>query len=110
MVKQYPDILTYQKVCSVGGTSYDSEGNVVITDPVSEEISIKCRVEANSKGQYLIIEDGKKVEYGWMIYLPLPSSEIPFGTEVNVDRNGVLVAKGIVKRSVVNQLNAMLWV
>ena len=106
---QYPDILTYEKVTG-GGSHYDEDGNLVIDSPVTETVSLKCRAEANTKGQYLISEDGQQVEYGWLVYLPLPAIEIPYGTIVQVSRKGIIRAKGDIKRSVVDQLNAKAWV
>jgi len=106
---QYPDILTYEKVIG-GGSSYDEDGNLIIDPIATETVSLRCRAEANTKGQYLISDDGHQVEYDWVIYFPHQANEIPYGTPIQVTRNGTLRATGIIKRSVVDQLNARAWV
>lgn len=107
-ILQYPDVLTYKKVIS-GGSHYDGDGNLVIDPQATETVSLRCRAEANDKGQYIISEDGAKVEYGWVIYFPLPAPAIAFGTDIQITRNGNLRASGELQRLVVNQLNAKGW-
>ena len=106
---QYPDVLSYVK--STGGSShYDDDGNLVIVPPVIENISLKCRAEANSKGAYLSGIDGNRIEFDWVVYMPLPFESIAVGVAIQIAREGVLRAKGNVKRSISNQLNARIWV
>lgn len=108
-VKQYPDVLEYARTTTADDPYQDNDGNWVYPEPVTETVKIKCRAEANTKGDYAIAEDGQQIRYGWIVYYK-DKIEIPFGTHVTVKRNGVIRASGTVKRSVVDQLNSKAWV
>lgn len=105
MVRQYPDILTYKQV-SGGGSTYDADGNLVVISPTETDISVSCRVEANSSGQYVTGQDGQRIDFAWTVYFPKSVLEIPTGTNITISRDGKVRATGEIKRFTTNQLNA----
>lgn len=108
-VKQYPDVMEYVTTTTATEPYQDDDGNWINPEPVTETVKLKCRAEANTKGDYAIAEDGQQISYGWVVYYR-GKIEIPFGTSLTITRNGSLRASGTVKRSVVDQLNCKAWV
>lgn len=102
---QYPDILTYKQV-SGGGSTYDDDGNLVIIPSTEADVSVSCRAEANSSGRYVTGQDGQRLDFAWLVYLPKSVLEIPTGTNVSISRDGKERAAGAIKRFTINQLNA----
>ena len=106
---QYPDVLSYERVTG-GGSHYDEYGNLIIDPLVTELIYLRCRAEANSKGAYLSGIDGNRIEFDWVVDMPLPFESIAVGVAIQIAREGVLRAKGNVKRSISNQIKERIWV
>ena len=105
MVKQYPHILEY---AAVNASTQDPQGNWV-TGSSTGNLEKQCRAEPNSGNGYLTSEQGVRIDYGWIVYLPLPVEIIPAGTRVEVKKDGVTIASNTVKRFHEGQLNARIW-
>ncbi|MDO6389000.1 hypothetical protein Q4E40_02590 [Pontibacter sp. BT731] len=107
MIKQHPHTLQY---IAEGTPAYqDGEGYWEPGEPGSLEV-IKCRAEANSKGELVKTADGAQVSFRFTVYLPKGTASIPYGTEVKIFAGGELLAEEQVKNFHPGQLNCRLWV
>jgi hypothetical protein len=109
VVIQYPHILKLDLV-SGSTTETDANGDTVIVPGTTTTVEIKCRFEPNGTGQYLIGQDGLRLDFGWIVYQPLGQLEIPEGFEVKGYLGEKLIASGTIKRFSQGQLNARAWV
>jgi hypothetical protein len=75
----------------------------------SSLIDQACRAEPNSKGGFIPVADGKSYLFEWVVYLPLPVTELKLGTKVTIEWNGQEFGKGTVQRFSRGQLNARIW-
>ncbi len=108
-VKQYPDVLTWVKTTG-GSSSYDSDGNLIVTGGSTTTVTMQCRAQANSQGKQITGVDGKSIVFDWLILVKLAEAQqIPYDASVSVTRNGVVRAIGTVKRCVIDQLNAKVY-
>ncbi len=104
MVRQYP----HRIVFTITGNSYrNGQGNWVEGTP--SIIEYPGRVEANSSGGFLTDEDGKRLEYSWTLYMPLPAQDVPAGCDVEVFSGADKICKSKLKRFNIGQLNARAW-
>jgi hypothetical protein len=109
MVIQYPNILKFDLV-SGSTTETDENGDTVILPGTITTIEIKCRFEPNGTGQYLIGQDGLRLDFGWIVYQPLGQIDIPEGIEVKGYLGVKVIASGTIKRYSQGQMNARAWV
>lgn len=106
---QYPDVLTCERV-TAGSSHYDSNGNLVVTQPTTETLTMRCRAQANTSGREIVATDGNRIIYDWYVLISIKDAkDIPAGTNVVITRKGVQRAKGSVKRCVIDQLNGKVW-
>lgn len=103
--RQYPHSLI--AVVMEDEAERDENGDWIPSN--SSLISQACRAEPNGKGGFLTAADGKVIHYEWIIYMPIPDTELKPGTPVTVEWNGDEFAKGIVKRYSRGQFNARVW-
>lgn len=104
MVKQYPH--TVQIVAAPAATRNNS-GDYTAGTPVTTEK--QGRFEHNSGNGMITLTDGTAVRYDGIIYLPLPLTTVPAGSQVIVLNGTEQITKGKVKRCEVGQLNARIW-
>lgn len=104
MVKQYPHTLSIETVTSGGR---DAEGDFITSAPVLTQS--ECRAEVNDQGRTVIADDGLRLDYSWILYLPLSVAHIPVGVMVEVYSGAELLLTATVKRFSRGQLNARVW-
>ena len=109
MVVQYPHILKFSIVTG-GSEEIDENGDTVIVPGATTTIEVKCRFEPNGSGEQIPSADGLKLDYSWIVYMPLGQPEIPEGIDVTGYLNERLIASGNVKRFNEGTMNAMAWV
>jgi hypothetical protein len=106
-MKQYPHkmILTVET-----GTVQDANGDWVPGTP--EIIEQECRAEPSGGNGYISTPGGTKINYGWIVYMPLPAAKIQPGTIIEVqDPNNAdeTILKDKVLQFNRSQQNARLW-
>lgn len=109
MISQYPHILKFDIVTG-GGEESDENGDTLIVPGATTTIEVKCRFEPNADGQVIVSADGAKLEFGWIVYMPLDQNSVESGTVIRGYNGEDLIAEGAVKRFSEGQLNARLWV
>jgi hypothetical protein len=109
MVIQYPHILKFDIVTG-GSEEIDENGDTVIVPGATTNVEIKCRFEVNGSGEQIPSNDGLKLDYGWIVYMPLGNSDIPEGVEIEGYHNEALIASGTVKRFFEGTMNTRAWV
>lgn len=109
MINQYPHILKFDLI-TAGEPYIDENGDTVIPNGTTATIEVKCRFEPNQKGETIPTNDGLQLNYGWIVYLPLPQLDIPEGITIKGFDKEKQIASGNVKRFSKGQLNARAWV
>lgn len=110
MIIQYPHILRFDIVTG-GVEEIDENGDTVIVPGQATTIEVKCRFEPNADGQVIVSADGAKLEFGWIVYMPLDQIVVESGIMIRgYTGDDQLIAEGDVKRYSKGQLNARLWV
>lgn len=109
MIIQYPNILRFTQT-TAGEPYRDENGDIVIPDGTTTLFEIKCRFEPNQKGETIPSNDGLQLNYGWIVYMPLPQLDIPEGIMITGFYGEKQIASGTVKRFSKGQLNARAWV
>ena len=105
MVEQYPDILKFD-VINGGSVGTDENGDTVIIPGTKVSISIKCRFEVNATGKTFPSADGQNTEYNWDVYAPLDQQDVPEHIDfIGIDKDGKVIASGVVKRFKRSQMN-----
>jgi hypothetical protein len=103
VVRQYPHIL---KFTPAGDSTRDTDGNWV-PGTAGSEVQLQCRAEPEGIGSYLVGSESKRIDYSWIVYMPLGSS-VEEGAEVTID-TGAAEITDTVKRFHEGQLNARVW-
>jgi hypothetical protein len=109
MIIQYPHLLKYDIVTG-GYEEVDENGDTVIVPGSKSIVEIKCRFEPNADGERIVSADGEQLEFGWIVYMPVSSPEVPNGAQITGFNSDKVIAKGNVKRFSRGQLNARAWV
>lgn len=109
MVSQYPHTLRFEIVTGSTETTND-DGDTVIVPGAKTNIDIKCRFEPNSTGEFIQSADGQSLKYGWIVYMPKGSVEVPEWVIITGFDGLSEIAKGVVKRFSKGQLNSRAWV
>lgn len=106
MVVQYPHTASF--VTPGTDATQDANGNWV---PGSDEVTttLKCRAESASNNGYIASTDGTKIDYSWIVYLPLGANAVKVGTNVTVTWGAETILTDTVKRFSRGQLNCRLW-
>ena len=105
VVVQYPDTLKFD-LLSGGSVITDENGDTVIIPGSKVTISIKCRFEPNAEGKLIPSNDGERLEYAWDVFAPLDQQDVPERVDVSgYDKDGHLIALGVVKRFKRGQMN-----
>lgn len=108
MTVQYPHILKFDSA-SGATTEIDENGDTVIIPGVITTVEVQCRFEPNSKGQFLISNDGLQLYYAWMVYMPLGEVKLQSGMVITGFQNQEVIAFGTVQRFSEGQLNSTAW-
>jgi hypothetical protein len=109
MIIQYPHILKFDIVTG-GSEVNDENSDTLIVPGQTTTIEVKCRFEPNADGELIVSADGAKLDFGWIVYMPLDQVEIESGTVIRGYNGDDLIAEGDVKRYNKGQLNARAWV
>lgn len=72
-------------------------------------VSLECRAEVAGNNPVITGADGNKVEYSWIVYMPLTSEEFHFGDEVKITKGGREFSS-TVKQQYNGQFNTRIWV
>lgn len=93
----------------VMGGGYDTMGDI-LTTPVKMTVTKQCRLEDGAGSGYVVGVDGSKINFSWIVYIPLPIEVVPVGSKVQVkNSNGDVLCNDSVKQMIVGQLNARVW-
>lgn len=104
MVKQYLHTLT---VTATAAATKNGSGNWV---PGSETtVDYACRAEPSKGNVFVTGDDGEKIYYEWVVYLPLPVNDFVPGTSVTLKNGASVLSSNQVKRFSRGQLNARIW-
>jgi len=107
MVTQYPHTIEFIKI-SEGAR--DSEGD---WKPGKTKAKTKpCRAEpatGNTGNSYISAANGERINYNWLVYLPLPVDTIKPGVKVRVKNGSEVLLHDTIKRFSRGQLNARIW-
>jgi hypothetical protein len=103
VVNFYPHIL---KFTPAGDSTRDTDGNWIPGADASE-VQLQCRAEPEAIGAYLVGADSKRIDYSWIVYMPLGST-VEEGVSVTID-TGATEITDTVKRFHKGQLNARVW-
>jgi hypothetical protein len=111
MVEQHPHILKFSTGNTVTEPYQNNDGDWVIPEAgETENTEIKCRAQENSKDAKVVGVDGTKLEFAFMVFMPVDSPEILEGTTIEITNEGKSFFNGDVKRFFRGQLNSRLWV
>lgn len=94
---QYPHTLKYKVIDQSGATT-------VVTS-----VEKKCRIEYNQKALAGVANNDDTIYIG-IIYAPLPLTEIPKGTTVNIFEGVKLISTNVVKQFRKGAFNVRIWV
>lgn len=103
MVKQYPHTI---EVTTVSGSTKVNGNWVAGTE---ETIQTTGRYEPASGNGVVLTDDGDKVNYDGIVYLPLPQQTLAPGAKVVVKSGAEVLCTGNIKRFSAGQLNARIW-
>lgn len=106
MVVQYPHKATF--TISGSEATQDSNGDWQAGTP-DIETTVDCRAESASNNGYIASVDSVKIDYSWIVYLPLNTAMIKVGTSVSVINDTEEILKDTVKRFSRGQLNCRVW-
>lgn len=103
MVRQYPHII---KLTTSTDAAQDNSGNW--SPGVEGTIEKQCRAEINDGG-YITATDGRRIDFSWVVYLPLPMDKVKEGSRIELFEGSEKIATDTVKRFYRGQLNARIW-
>ena len=110
-MEQHPHILKFSTGNAVTEPYQDEQGDWVIPSPGEVEITdVKCRAQENIKEEKVMGQDGTKLEFAYMVFMPANCPEIVEGATIEIFKDGNSFYKGDVRRFFRGQLNARLWV
>ncbi len=104
MVTQYPHII---EISVASESTKDVSGNWVNGTPTTSQVN--GRYEPNKGNGMVRAADGTMINYEGIVYLPLPQSDLPVGTDVTVKNGETVLLKNTVKQFSKGQLNARVW-
>lgn len=105
VVNQYPHKILFS---SATDSTRDADGNW-IAGTTGVQLDKDCRAEVNGSSGYIVSPDGSRIDFAWLVYLPLPVDPVAEGTSVTVKDGDVTIATDTVKRFSKGQLNARIW-
>jgi hypothetical protein len=108
MVKQYP----HKMILTIipGGQVQDENGDFGPASPVTVEK--ECRADASGGNGYVSGPGGTRINYSYVVYMPLPVDTIETGTLVEVQdpaNNNETILRDKVLQFYRGQLNARVW-
>lgn len=106
MIVQYPDTL---KINTVGTSSFNSSTGNYTSGTAAAEVEQTCRAESSDGNGYITGSDGKRIDFGWIVYMPLSAPKIAIGSKVSVYKGAELILTDTVKRFSRGQLNCRVW-
>ena len=106
MVVQYIHTLTAS--IQAAGTT-DNSGDYIPSSSSPATVTQSCRAESSDGSGYITGSDGKRVDFGWIVYMPLEATKLPIGTAVTIVNGSELVCKDTVKRFSRGQFNCRAW-
>lgn len=104
MVKHYPHTLV---VTHAATSTQDASGNWVTGVETTTELN--CRAEPNKGNAFITAEDGNRINYEWIVFIPLPVTAIKLGSMVTVKNAATVLSQNKVLRFSEGQLNARVW-
>ena len=85
----------------------DSDGNW--TPGISSIVNRDCRAEPNQTNGFVVAQDGSRIDYSWIVYLPLSADTYQVGTNVEIFNGAELIASDSIKRFSRGQLSMRIW-
>jgi hypothetical protein len=112
MVTEYPDIISFTSSQVITEPYQDEKGDWVIPEPGEMlTVSQAGRAEVNSQAVKVPGQNGEKVDFSFMVYLPVDAVEIPYQTQVTIKNDkGETIGKSDVKRFHRATMNARCWI
>lgn len=105
ILQQYPHILT---ITENSISTRDVNGD---WSTPTETVTLiwKCRAESNSANGYLISADGSRIDFSWIVCMPLLSQDIIIGSKMTVTDKGEIRLSDKVKRFSRDFFNSRVW-
>jgi hypothetical protein len=104
MITQYPHTIN---LTTNADSTQDSDGNW--TPGSTTTVSKSCRAEPSGGNGYVRAADGERINFNWIVYLPLPQDKVKEGTLVTIFDGAEQIARDKVLRFSRGQLNARIW-
>ncbi len=111
MVGQYPHRLYYKPGAATEPAPDEDTGDWDIPAGDDTLKEVKCRAEMNGNNRTLALQDGSKLEYAFVVYLPKGTAQISKDVIVEIlAEDGTVICKASVKQFHQGQLNRKLYV
>lgn len=110
MVGQYNSLLFYAPNGSAKPVKDEETGDWNAGEPAGELKQLNCRAEMNGNNRTLAMQDGSKLDYSFVIYLPKGTDVIEKDIVVEVMSGAEIIVKAPVKQFFKGQLNCKLYV
>lgn len=86
----------------------DNEGNYVQGKTYYSPL-YKCRIERNQKAETITLDDGKRYEYSYVVYLDLGSDDFNCGETAVLYVDGEIIDEKVIRGFAKGQLDCRLW-
>lgn len=88
-------------------STQDGQGNVIPGAEQKQEFA--GRFELNTKGAFIIGDNGKRIEHTGVFYAPLNIGSVPLGATAKVLKHDGGAFEAVVQQFSRGQLNARIW-
>jgi hypothetical protein len=102
---QYTHTITFT---TTTGSYQDADGNWIEGSSIPESYPARCEPVGFGTGSSVKAVNGERVQLDWVVYIPLPVSNIGIDTRVTITMNGVSMTD-TVKRFSKGLFNARVW-
>jgi hypothetical protein len=106
MVVQYPHTLIATTTIQPTGQDQNGDwtpGEFIESDP------IECRAESATGNGYIAGADGTRIDYSWIVYMPLSTDILQTGTSVTIKDGENIICTDTIKRFSKGQMNCRAW-
>lgn len=107
-LEYYPHWLTVTADASVAVYN-ETTGEWEETANTAKPKKYKCRAQSSTSNAYLTGITGERIDYQWIVYLPLDAPIITQGKSVTISDGQTILATDTVKRYFKSQLHTRIW-
>lgn len=110
MLNRYFHTLQYKQPGALGPAKRNDDGDWVKPAASTVDVTVECRAEPNGSGRKVSSQDGSEVVYSWTVYAGPETAIIPFGTKLQLFKDGVKFGEGTLKLFSAATLNVKIYV